>query len=95
MFEVHVFTGSAASSAASTGYPPGERHALMIFLRQPGGSDHDWQGAEALVGAESWSDVSLERGGIVGSNSTLGNLAELHEAAMKNGGSFVVYADPL
>jgi hypothetical protein len=96
MHEVHVFAGSAASlSEETTGYPAGERHALLVFLRQPAGSDHDWAAAEALVAAESWADVSLDRGGTIGPSSTLGGMTGMYDAAMANGGSIIIYSDPL
>ena len=96
MSEVHVFTGSAASlSEERTGYPIGERHALLVFLRQAVDSEHDWATAEALVAAESWGDVSLERGGTIGPSSTLGEMTDMHQAAMTNGGSIIIYRDPL
>lgn len=95
MSEIHVFTGSAVSLSSATGYSAGERHALMVFLRQPVGSDHDWASAETLVAAESWGEVLLERGGTVGPDSAIGDFSEMYQAALSNGGSIVVYSDPL
>lgn len=95
MSEVHIFTGIATSlDQQVTNYPVGERHSLMIFLRQSIGSDHDWDAAEALVVAASWGEVDLKRGGTLTTEDTLGDFQEMYDTALSNGGAIVVYSEP-
>ena len=96
MHEVHVFVGSAASLVAeATGHPVGERHAVLVFLRQLAATTHDFAGAEALLEAESWGNVALERGGTLGPVNDAGEFADMHRSALAKGGAIVVYSKPL
>jgi hypothetical protein len=66
----------------------------LCFLRQPAASKHDFAGAEALLEAEWWGNVLLERGGTLGA-SIAGEFADMHQAALAKGGAIVVYSESL
>lgn len=77
-----------------TGYPVGEKHAFLAFLRQPAGSDHNWDEAQALLVAESWGSISFGRAGTLGPESTVSaEMDEMRKAALANGGSVIIYSD--
>jgi hypothetical protein len=56
---------------------------------------HDFAGAEALLEAESWGKVTLERSGTLGPVNDAGEFADMHRSALAKGGAIVVYSKPL
>ena len=91
-----MFQGDATSRSQDvTGYPVGEKHALIVFLKQPEGSDHDWAAAEAIVAAAYWSNITLRRAGTLNGDSPRGDLTESYQAALSSGSAIVIYTDPL
>jgi hypothetical protein len=46
-------------------YPAGERHALLIFSRQPEGSEPDWILAEFHANNAGWSNVELQDSSVI------------------------------
>lgn len=93
---IFVFTGQAVSQSAG-GYPPGRRHALLIFCvaasKEEAAAD-----ATARVEAEGWMAVSLLRSKTLEAdlesiaNDTVRSAAQ---AALDDGCGFVVYTDPI
>lgn len=95
--KVHVFQANAVSQNSDvTGYPAGEKHAMLIFLRQPE-EDHDWQEAENRAHSSGWNQVEFRRAGTLG--ESVDHLEETMRkaanSAMSDGSSIVVYADKL
>jgi hypothetical protein len=62
VFEVHVFLGTAtAKNSKDSGCVEGERHALLIFCRQPEGEAADEPLARKSASAAGWTAIKLER----------------------------------
>ena len=99
MFEVHIFEVSATASAQSEGaYLPGDRHAMLAFLRQPKGTEHDLASAAKGVEDAGWSDVTFERVGTLNAESLNGKSEDFRgafEYAMNGGCGLIIYAEPL
>lgn len=78
-------------------YPVGERHALLVFSRQPEGTEPDWLAAEAIVTSKGWFDVQLQEGSLV--NTTMldcdPDARPCYEQAMIHGWALIVFSDPL
>jgi len=59
-FDVSVFQGSAVSSDRHPlGYPAGERHDLILFMRQPKGHEADPVAIEKLMRHAGWRKATL------------------------------------
>lgn len=67
-FEVHMYSAVALATATS-GYPEGERHPLLIFLRQESGSEHDVLRAESAAVGLGWDEVDITRAGTLPSDA--------------------------
>ncbi|MGQ0622149.1 MAG: hypothetical protein ACT4QA_19920 [Panacagrimonas sp.] len=61
-FEIHMYlaVGKAADGAA---YPRDELHPMLIFLRQPTGSEHDLSVAESVALASGWTELDFTKAG--------------------------------
>ena len=58
--EIILFLGTARANEANLhGYPPGEKHALLVFLRQEKGSVPNWSKATTALEQKGWSDIAL------------------------------------
>jgi hypothetical protein len=92
--EIHMFLGSGkAGDENQFGYRTG---ALLIFLAQPEGSEHDWSAAETLVTDAGWHEIHLTKAGTVLPDNVPGNSEEVVAAfgdALERGGSVLVYSD--
>ncbi len=92
--EVHLF------SAAATVVPPAgkessnTRHALLVFVRQPIGTDFDWEQAGRVVGDGGWDDIVVTKAAKAAlmPPSSDNTLRDAYLSAMQNGSSLVVYA---
>ena len=95
MSEIHMFLGiGGAGDENRSGYRKGERHALLVFLAQPQGSEHDWVGAEAVATDAGWHEVQLTKAGTVSPENVLGRPEEITDAfgdALEKGRSLIVY----
>ena len=60
--EIHMFS-AVAEAGAGCGFPHGERHPMLIFVRQPPDSAHDLAAAAAAAGAAGWREVDITRAG--------------------------------
>ena len=98
MYEIHLFLGIAAAEETSkSAFPAGERHALLVFLRQPIGSDHYWSLAESCLEDAGWAQVALQKASTV-DRSVLEiepTAQSAYEDAMARGSAIVVYSDPV
>jgi hypothetical protein len=99
MYEVHLFNASAVATAVCVGaYRPGDRHAVLAFLRQAPGTDHDWDAAEGHLNSAGWAQVKFSRAGTLEAESLSGSadyLVGAYEEAALNGFGFVVYEKPM
>jgi hypothetical protein len=99
MFDVHLFQATAKAGTATPGtHRPGDRHAMLVFIRQDRGTEHDWAAAEAGVCEAGWTEVSITRGGTLSAETMNGKGADFVDAfeyAMNGGCGLIVYADPV
>lgn len=99
MYEVHMFQAVATATASTEGpYRPGDRHAMLVLIRQTSGSDHDWAEAEARVTNAGWSGVTFARAGTLTSEKLNGkdeDFLEAYEHALNEGRAIIVYSDPV
>ena len=58
MHEIYVFSANGRARAGNEfGYPTGEKHALLILLRQRPGSEADWIAAEVTATTRGWYEL--------------------------------------
>jgi hypothetical protein len=98
MYEVNLFMGTgAALDANQDAYPAGERHALLIFSRQPQGTEPDWAAAEAIVTSKGWCDVQLQEGSLVNPHmlDSDPDARPCYEQALVHGWALIVFSDPV
>lgn len=80
-----------------TGFRPGARHALMIFVSATA-LESGRSSALAFVEQRGWSHTEITRGKEVGSDVELigdDALRSAAECALESGGGIVVYSDEL
>ena len=99
MYEVHLFNASAVATSVCAGaYRPGDRHAVLAFLRQAADTDHDWDAAEGSLNSAGWAQVKFSRAGTLEAETLTGSASYLlgaYEDAAQNGFGFVVYEKPM
>jgi hypothetical protein len=99
MYEVHLFEAIGTASGATEGaYRPGDRHAMLVFVRQSLGTAHDWANAEIGANDGGWGDISFQRAGTLFSDSLNGKSPDFvgaYEHAMHGGCGLVVYRPPV
>ena len=99
MYEIHAFTATAVATAACSGaFRPGDRHALLAFLRQFKGAEHDWPAVEGWIKQAGWRDIKFERGGTILPENLSGKadyLVRAFETAMQEEFGFVAYDEVL
>jgi hypothetical protein len=96
MYDVNLFFGTAAAMAGNQhSYPVGERHALLVFSRQPKGTEPDWLAAESIVTSKGWLDVQLQQASTV-DPSTLDvepDARPSYEQALTDGWALIVFSE--
>jgi hypothetical protein len=97
MYDVNLFLGIAAAAEGNElDYLPGERHAFLVFSRQPRGSEPDWDLAESHVLNARWCDVELRQASTLDSSAADEPTARpSFDAAMAGGSEIIVYPDPV
>lgn len=95
MVEVHVFQGTAEASARTQRYLVGEERPIIVLLRQPHGTNHDWDTAARKVAELGWRNIYLESGKTLTDPEQLNKLDHLlkqaYERALENGCHLLVY----
>ena len=98
MYEVNMFFGTAAAMAGNEhSYPAGERHALLVFLRQLNDTEPDWSLAESVVTNKGWFDVQLDQASVVDPSALdfEPNTRPTYEHAITEGWALIVFSDPV
>ena len=95
--EIHSYIGMASARDGNPqNYPSGERHAFNLFLPQAIGSETSWDKAEEAVGNENWTDVELQKTGVL-SEENVQSAGEpfisMYKSAMKHGPALLIYRD--
>lgn len=93
--EVHMYSAVALATATS-GYPEGERHPLLIFLRQAARSEHDLLRAESAAVGLGWNEVDITRAGTLpdDAGATMQEpLRSAYRAAINDGQGVLAFPD--
>lgn len=61
-FEIHMYSAVAVATDR-TGFATGERHPLLVFLRQAVASEHDTAGAVKAASQAGWIGVDITKAG--------------------------------
>lgn len=80
------------------GYPPGEKHALLILLRQRPGSEADWIAAEVTATVKGWCELVFLDASTVPPQNLAGlpeQAVEAYRQAMENGSALVAFAEAI
>ncbi|HEX4873058.1 MAG TPA: hypothetical protein VFV27_12165 [Nevskiaceae bacterium] len=98
-FDMHLFSAVARSAdPARSHQPQGQRHPLLLFLRQPPGQDHDFDRAAALVAAAGWDEVDFTRAAVLPADAAEQPVEPYHGCyldAVRLGHGLLVYATPV
>jgi hypothetical protein len=92
-FEIHLYMAVARSVTAHA-YLPDEHHPMLVFLRQPPGSAHDFDAAEQVILRGGWSEVDFTKAGILPPDAGERKdepYASCYAAAVEDGDSLMVY----
>jgi hypothetical protein len=94
--EIHAFQGEATVDHGNTlGYEPGSRHAVIVFSRQPAGSEHDFALAARRARENGLLDVRLDSAGRLRPEA-LGSkpreFGHAYESALEQGYGVIVYS---
>lgn len=91
-----VFVGQGVAEPC-TGYRPGARHALMIFVTARTLEEAEGRAA-GFAAAQGWSHPEIKRGKDLGPDTPSiadDTLRSAAEAALQHGGGLVVYRDEM
>lgn len=99
MPHVALFLGQAVASQSVTGYIPGNRHAVIVFLRQESSDSPNFDEAEHALSQTGWTEVAFSK---AVATFPAENLNALHphagasyEDALRSGFAAIVFADPI
>ena len=99
MVEVTLFLGNAVAEPGNIqSYPPGEKHAVIVFVRQQKGTPPDFEAAAKTLEQKKWSRVSLSQAALISVenlNSVHPHAASSYEDALKTGSAALVFSDPI
>ncbi|MBL8522134.1 MAG: hypothetical protein JNN20_00450 [Betaproteobacteria bacterium] len=92
--EVHLFSAQATVVPPAGKESSNTRHALLVFVRQPIGTDFDWQDAGRIIGDGGWDDIVITKAAkaMLMPPSSDNTLRDAYLSAMENGSSLVIYA---
>ncbi|MGQ0700692.1 MAG: hypothetical protein ACT4PZ_20930 [Panacagrimonas sp.] len=61
-FEIHMYSAVARLETAEP-YAVGQRHPMLMFVRQPEDSEHDLAAAAAIATKAGWVEVDITKAG--------------------------------
>ena len=93
--EIHLFSAQAIATLPNSTIKT--RHALLVFIRQPIGTDFDWEHAGRIIADGGWDDILITKASKAAlmPPSADNTLRNAYLNAMENGNSMVVYAEPV
>ena len=95
--EVHMFLAKASAlSGNESAYPVGERHAMLVFICQEKGTDHDWGRAEAAINDALWENIEFSKAGTLSPENLNGRdqlFVDCYECALFKGSAILIYSD--
>lgn len=92
-FEVHLYAAVAMAESAES-HAAGQRHPMLVFLRQPVGTEHDLPAAAAVAESAGWVEVDFTKAGVLPAEAepTMDEGFRTHYlAALDAGHSLLVY----
>ena len=94
-----LFRAVAAATPDNTfGYPRGETHSVLIFLRQKTGASPDWAKASAELTSRGWSDVTISEAAAVSVaalDSVHRDATASYQDALNDGFAALVFSEPV
>lgn len=94
--EVHIFLAEASALEGNqSGYPKGERHAMLVFVNQNEGTEHDWETAENTIKEANWNNVDISKAGTLSSENLNGKdqtFINFYESALFKGSAIWIYS---
>ena len=99
MSEMFIFSANGrAGKDNSFGYSAGEKHALLLILRQPSDSEPDWLAAEVAASASGWYDLEFKKASTIPAGNLAGQPSEVvacYQHAVDHGSSLIAFRDAL
>ena len=94
-----LFRAVAVATGENTlGYPSGEAHSVLIFLRENAGASPDWAKAAAELASRGWSDIRISEATVV-SVAALGSVhphaKASYQEALNDGFAALVFSEPV
>ena len=89
---MYLATG-VATEANEDGYPPGEKHSMLIFLAGYS-ENYDWKAAEQVATQRHWRDVEFGKAGRITTEQVAAQdrtIRESYADALEQGSALVVY----
>ena len=95
--EIHMFTAQATASEKNDHYTDKSRHALLVFIRQPVGTEYDRENARKTVEDTGWENIVIGKAGKLALKPDTNDetLKHAYLDAAETGSSIVVYAEPI
>ena len=88
---------AAATAENALGYPKGEAHLVLIFLRENAGASPNWAKAAAELASRGWSDVSISEAAVVSAaalDSVHPHATASYQDALNDGFAALVFSEP-
>ena len=100
MYEIALFLGQATAEVENgQGYAPGDRHAVVVFLRQEKGAAPDFALAERELSHRGWAKITFSKAvhgfSVENLNSVHPHAGSSYEDALLNGFAAIVFSDPI
>lgn len=86
---------ASALEGNESGYPKGERHAMLVFIKQDEDTDHDWEKAEYTIKEAKWDNVEIRKAGGLLSENLNGKeqtFIDCYESALFKGSAILIYS---
>lgn len=97
-YEIRTFIGTArAKEGNAQNYPSGEKHAFNLFLKQPKGSEADFNNAEKVIVESNWTSIELKKTGVLSEQVTEKSeepFWSMYQTASQNGSALLIYSTP-
>lgn len=96
-FEMHIYKGTGCITEKSkSGYPIGEKHAILLFLKEDENSDYNLIKAEETAFKTGLDQVEFSKSGKVSPDKIAGNTNEdAYNSAVELGSALILYSDPI
>ena len=96
--DIHIFLGEARARPDNLSYPPGQKHAVLIMLKQPRTSVPEWRKAEAFAESKGWYEVRLSKASTIDESTLTGQPEEIvnsYRRALEQGAALIIFSDPI